>query len=278
MKAYQGQPKAARRSLRRSALLAALVGVVLLGTTGCSANTIWFIDLPEPGTEQAEIIANLWDGAWIAMWFVGFFTWGLMIWAFIAYRRRKNDETMPEQVRYNIPIEALYTITPLVMILGLFFFTVRDQTEILNLSDDYDQTVQVVGFRWSWAFNYVDEDAYEIGTPQEFPTLYVPVDERIRFELTSPDVIHSFWVPSWLFKMDVIPGQQNEFEVTPTKEGEFAGKCAELCGTDHARMLFNVKVVPRAEFDAHIAELKARGQSGQLETGRVNREGDLRQE
>lgn len=278
MKANQGQPTAARRSLRRPALLATLVGALLLGTTGCSANTVWFIDLPDPATEQAEIIANLWDGAWTAMWIVGAFTWALMFWAFIAYRRRKNDNTMPEQVRYNIPIEVLYTFTPLVMILGLFFFAVRDQTEITKLTDDYDQTVQVVGFRWSWTFNYVDEDAYEIGTPQEFPTLYLPVDERIRFELTSPDVVHSFWVPAWLFKMDVIPGQQNEFEVTPNKEGEFAGKCAELCGTDHSRMLFNVKVVSREEFDQHIEDLKARGQSGQLQTGRVNREGELVQE
>ena len=120
----------------------------------------------------------------------------------------------------------------------------------------------------------MEDDAYEVGTPEAFPTLWLPVDEKVRFELTSPDVVHSFWVPDWLFKLDVIPGQQNEFEVTPNQEGTFAGKCAELCGTDHSQMLFNVNVVPRAEYDAHIAELKANGQSGQLETGRVNREAE----
>ena len=63
------------------------------------------------------------------------------------------------------------------------------------------------------------------------------------FKLQSDDVIHSFWVPAFLFKMDVIPGQNNKFEITPTKIGTYAGRCAELCGKDHARMLFNVQVV-----------------------------------
>ena len=278
-------PVRAEATRRRPALRRALaIGAIAVGTmavaTGCSEstlNTVAFIDLPDPATEQAETIRSFWDGAWIAAWAVGILTWGLMIWAFFAYRRKKNDK-MPEQTRYNVPIEVLYTVAPLVMIFGLFFFAARDQSELTELTDDYDQTVQVVGFRWSWTFNYVEEDAYEIGTPEDFPTLVLPVDERVRFELTSPDVVHSFWVPDWLFKLDVIPGQQNEFEVTPNKVGEFAGKCAELCGTDHSRMLFNVRVVERPEFEAHIAELKAKGQSGQLETGMVNREGEKDQE
>ena len=97
----------------------------------------------------------------------------------------------------------------------------------------------------------------------------------MRFELTSPDVIHSFWVPAFLFKMDVIPGKTNAFELTPDKVGTYAGKCAELCGVDHSRMLFNVKVVERAEFDQYIADLKARGQSGLLDTCMSNNDGQM---
>ena len=82
-------------------------------------------------------------------------------------------------------------------------------------------------------------------------------------------MIHSFWVPAFLFKMDVIPGRTNQFEVTPNKEGTFIGKCAELCGVDHSRMLFTVKVVSQAEFDAHMQELRAKGQIGQLTSGRT---------
>jgi cytochrome c oxidase subunit 2 len=127
----------------------------------------------------------------------------------------------------------------------------------------------VSGWRWSWGFNYIEDGAYDVGTPGQRPTLWLPVDEKVKFTLTSPDVIHSFWIPSFLTKMDVMPGQTNEFTVTPNKLGIFPGKCAELCGVDHARMLFDVKVVTRAEFDAHIAELKAIGQIGAIDSGRA---------
>lgn len=252
------------------------MAIAALVLSGCSASEVAFVGLPDPTTEEGAITASFWEGSWIAAWAVGIFVWGLMIWAFIAYRRRRASDPLPEQTRYNIPIEALYTVAPLIMVFGIFAFAIRDQAELTNLTDDYDRTVQVVGFRWSWTFNYVDDDAFDIGTPQEFPTLWLPVDEKVRFELNSPDVVHSFWVPTWLFKMDVVPGQLNQFEVTPNEVGEFAGKCAELCGTDHSRMLFNVKVVTREEYDAHIEELKANGQEGQLETPRVNEEGDVR--
>jgi cytochrome c oxidase subunit 2 len=101
---------------------------------------------------------------------------------------------------------------------------------------------------------------------EEIPTLYLPVNKRIRFELNARDVIHSFWIPAFLYKMDVIPGLTNEFELVPQRTGTFKGKCAELCGEFHSEMLFNVKVVSQAEYDAHMAELKARGQTGRLET------------
>lgn len=266
----QGRP---RRRVR-----AAVVGLgalaITLTASGCTANEVFFLDLPEPVTKEGAIIQNLWNGSWIAAWIVGLVTWGLMLWAAIAYRRRHKDE-VPEQTKYNIPIEILYTILPLIMVLGLFWFTVRDQTEIITVSNDQDQTVEVVGFRWNWGFNYVDQDAYAVGTPNLPAELVLPVGEKIRFELVSPDVIHSFWVPAFLFKMDVIPGKTNVFELTPDKVGTYVGKCAELCGVDHARMLFNVRVVERAEYDAYIADLKARGQSGVLDTGMSTDEGTM---
>ena len=103
---------------------------------------------------------------------------------------------------------------------------------------------------------------------QPASVLKVLVDEKVKFELTSPDVIHSFWIPAFLMKMDVVPGRNNQFAVTPNTEGEFVGKCAELCGVDHSRMLFDVKVVSRAEYDAHIADLRERGQVGKIDSGR----------
>jgi cytochrome c oxidase subunit 2 len=262
------------RRVRRAILIGAGAAAVMLTSSACTANEALFFDLPEPATEEGSIIQSLWNGSWIAAWIVGIITWGLMLWAAFAYRRRhKNDA--PEQTKYNLPIEILYTILPLIMILGLFYFTARDQSELLAVSDDQDQTVNVVAFRWNWGFNYLDEDAYAVGTPDLPAELVLPVGEKVRFTLTSPDVIHSFWVPAFLFKMDVIPGKTNQFELTPNQVGVFPGKCAELCGVDHARMLFNVRVVERAEFDAYIADLKARGQSGLLDTGISNDEGQM---
>jgi len=261
-----------KRVTRKVGVITAITGIGLIAS-GCTANEAFFFDLPEPSTAEAPITQNLWNGAWIAAWLVGAVTLFLILFAAIAYRRRKNDG-VPAQTRYNIPLEALYTIVPLIMILGLFAFTVRDQTELIAVEDDQQQTVNVVGFRWSWTFNYLDEDVYEIGTPGVPPTLVLPVDEKIQFDLTSPDVIHSFWVPNWLFKMDVIPGKINVFQVTPNKTGTFVGRCAELCGVAHARMLFNVEVVERAEFDEYIASLRAKGQTGKLESERVDYEGE----
>jgi|TARA_B100001093_G_scaffold179066_1_gene171681 cytochrome c oxidase subunit 2 len=278
LRAKTGRSRSSRALIGTAAL--ALTGLAL---AGCTANEAFFFDLPEPASVEAPIIQNLWNGSWIAAWAVGIVTWGLMIWAAIAYRRRHANE-VPEQTKYNLPLEALYTIVPLIMILGLFWFTARDQSEILTLDNDQQQTVGVVGFRWSWAFNYVDQDAYDVGVPYgegspgEPPTLYLPVDEKIRFELNSPDVIHSFWVPSFLFKMDVVPGKTNAFELTPDKIGTYAGKCAELCGVDHARMLFQVKVVERDEFDAKMGELRAKGQTGKLDSDRINSDGQRPEE
>ncbi|TAK71192.1 MAG: cytochrome c oxidase subunit II [Actinomycetota bacterium] len=233
----------------------------MLSATGCTANEAFFFDMPEGVTNLTDRIRHLWEGAWIAAWAVGVLTWALIIYAIIVYRRRRGAPT-PVQTRYNLPIEIMYTVAPLIMILGLFFFSTRDQLAIQELSPEPDNTVNVVAFRWSWGFNYLDEQVYDVGTPGQRPTLWLPVDESVRFELTSPDVNHSFWVPQFLYKMDVIPGRVNRFEVTPTKEGTYAGKCAELCGVDHSRMLFDVRVVSRAQYAAHMAELRAKGQTG----------------
>jgi len=265
-------PEKSRRSQRRWGLLG-LVALIVVSTTGCTAREIFFLDMPEPVTEQGNIVSALWEGSWTTLWPIGFAVWGAMLFVIFVYSRRRNPD-MPEQTAYHLPLEITYTIVPLILVFGLFFFTVRDQNDILRVDENPQNTVNVVGFRWSWAFNYTDEDVYDVGTPFQFPTLYLPVDENVRFDLTSPDVAHSFWVPDFLMKMDVIPGKLNQFQVTPNKVGEYAGKCAELCGVDHSRMLFNVKVVPRAEYEAHIAMLKERGQTGQLETGRTNRSGE----
>lgn len=250
----------------RRAATALVLTATMFALTGCAAELIdqWERGgLPEPATEETPLISNLWVGAWIAALLVGVLVWGLILWAAFAYRRR--DVSLPPQTRYNLPIEFLYTVAPLIVIGALFYFTVNKQDEILDVSEEPDITIGVVGQQWAWTFNYLDDDVYDTGTTTDPTTLYLPVDQTVRFELKSPDVIHSFWVPSFYMKMDVIPGRTNVFQVTPNREGRFAGKCAELCGAYHSRMLFNVEVVSQNEYEEHLETLRDLGQTGVID-------------
>ncbi|GGL22462.1 cytochrome c oxidase subunit II [Phycicoccus endophyticus] len=259
----------------RLGLLGALGSLTLAGCASGDlrgdASTGW---LPHAVTEGGERVTNLWIGAWIAAIGVGLLVIGLIVWCVVAYRRRQGDTELPVQLRYNIPIEILYTVVPLLMVVVLFYYTARDENALVDTSTPPDVTINVVGKQWSWDFNYLDDNVHEVGTQailtgepgaeKTIPTLYLPVGERVEFALTSRDVNHSFWVPAFLQKMDTIPGRVNHFQVVPTQEGTFKGKCAELCGAYHSQMLFNVKVVPRAEYDQHMADLRAAGQTGLL--------------
>lgn len=254
---------AGSRGVRRLVgLPVALIGILALA--GCSSETTgeWKrLAMPDPVTVQGESTLDLWRGAWIAALVTGVIVWGLIAWVVVRYRRRSDDE-IPVQTRYNLPLEIFYTIAPVMMVIVFFAHTVRVQNIVLDEDPEPDQIVQVVGQQWSWTFNYPLPDgrfAYEIGTASYIPTLVLPVDEVTRFQLTSPDVIHDFGVPGFLIKMDVIPGRTNSFQVTPKRTGTFAGKCYELCGVYHSRMLFNVKIVSPADYDAYLQERVADG-------------------
>ncbi len=184
------------------------------------------------------------------------------------------------QLRYNMPIEVFYTIVPLILVLGFFAFTARDQQAIEErfAADDIDVKVEVIAKQWAWDFNYVNENVYSPGiqgqldddgpagslVQSELPTLVLPVDANVEFELEARDVIHSFWVVDFLYKKDMYPGKTNYMSLTTEREGTYAGKCAELCGEYHSLMLFNVKVVSQAEYDDYIESLRDKGQVGQL--------------
>ena len=272
-------PDTPRRKRRPALVLAGLLAVVVVTLSGCSAEVKrgWL-----PGSSEHEVtnqtgrITHLWVGSWVAALIVGVITWGLILWCVTVYRKRKSDDTLPVQLRYHVPLEIMYVILPIIMVGVLFYYTNRDTTEVQNTSAEAQNHVQVIGKQWSWDFNYLDDDAYDTGQHaqnvgsagtgvlRDQVTLYLPVDESVLFTLNSRDVIHSFWVPAFLYKMDMIPGKTNSFEVTPKQLGTYVGKCAELCGEYHSSMLFNVKVVTREEYDAHIKELKAKGQEGSL--------------
>jgi cytochrome c oxidase subunit 2 len=245
------------RPLRRVLRLGAVLAVVGIMATACDRPTFGY---PRGVTNQTPRLLNIWQGSAIAALAVGVLVWGMIFYAIIAFRKR--SDVLPRQVRYNLPVEVLYTVVPVVIVAGLFFYTARDESEVTKLSPKPDVTVDVIAFRWNWQFKYLDTGSgrqganpIEVtGRPGEPAVLVLPQNRSIRFVESSPDVIHSFWVPEFLFKRDVIPGRVNQFELTITKTGTFIGRCAELCGTDHDRMNFYVKVVPQAEYDTFIAD------------------------
>ncbi|MFF7233790.1 cytochrome c oxidase subunit 2 [Streptomyces sp. 2333.5] len=301
-----GSDRSSRRPMRRKLPQVLAAGLVLATATGCTYKDFPRLGMPTPVTDEAPRILSLWQGSWAAALATGVLVWGLIIWSVIFHRRSRTKVEVPAQTRYNMPIEALYTIVPFIIIAVLFYFTARDESALLKTSKKPDHVVNVVGFQWSWAFNYLEntdgnkstsaidssaldaipdkwkksapagaDGVYDVGTPGERnpqtgnpgPTLWLPKGETVQFVLTSRDVIHSFWVVPFLMKQDVIPGHTNVFEVTPNKEGTFMGKCAELCGVDHSRMLFNVKVVSPERYRAHLKDLAKKGQTGYLPSG-----------
>ncbi len=247
---------------RRLVLRAAALASLGLGATGCTLDEWTRFGFPVPITEQGDRILGLWQGATIAAIAVGLFTLALILGAAFAFR--KKSDALPSQVHYNLPIELLYTAVPFVIVSVLFYFTAVDEAQVNRLSEDPDVTVGVVGFQWNWRFDYADHNLAVLGRPGELPQLVLPTNRTIQFVETSPDVIHSWWVPEFIFKRDVIPGRKNKFEVTLKEgtEGVYTGRCAEYCGLYHQRMYFTVQVVSPQEYDRFIASASAAAAAG----------------
>jgi cytochrome c oxidase subunit 2 len=221
---------------------------------------------PEGGiTEQSGQMYDMWIGSVVTALLVGLLVWGLIFWCVVRYRKR--GEELPPQTRFNLPMEVFYTVVPFLVIAVLFYYTVVIQNDINDTSPDPDVTVEVVAFKWNWQFNYRDgvgpdagTVASTVGSSDQVPVLVLPTGQTIRFELASEDVIHSFWVPELLFKRDVFPGNlRNEFEVTieVDKEGAYVGRCAELCGTYHATMSFELRAVSPDRYQQYLSALES---------------------
>ncbi|WP_410588374.1 cytochrome c oxidase subunit II [Amycolatopsis sp. lyj-23] len=264
-----GQPE--RTLGKRTVRVAALAVLVALTATGCSGDEILRFGWPVGVTEQANQMRNLWTWAVVAALVVGVIVWGLIFWTATFHRKKKTadgePEELPRQFQYNIPLELFTVVVPTIMVCVLFFFTATTESKVLDKIPNPDVKVQVVAFQWNWEFKYEDANAAKpdgsgqvstVGSSGEIPLLVLPVGKTIQYDLVSTDVIHSFWVPEFHFKRDVFPNpeknnQDSSFQNKIDREGSFVGRCAELCGTYHAVMNFEVRALSADKFDQYIA-------------------------
>ncbi len=191
---------------------------------------------------------------------------GAIVYNAVRYRRRKGDDALPEQFHGNTKIEIVWTLIPSLIILALFVMSMVVLADVNREHTNDPLTVRVTGFQWQWRFEYFtgppdhlkpEGVTVEAEGQTKPPTLVVPVGEQIHFELESADVNHSFYVPAWLFKRDLIPGLHNTFDTTIESryaDQRFHGQCAELCGDYHNEMTFEVATMTPQEFDAWIQQ------------------------
>ena len=215
---------------------------------------------PVAVTTQGAAIRNLYTIVFLVAVAIFFVVEGLILWSVIRYHRKPGDDALPAQVHGNNIAEAVWTIVPTLIV--AFLFVISWQTlNVVNASSPAPETrISVRAGQFQWSFDYLAEDGTILYT-QLAPTgpdggLNIPTGRNIQLLLTSPDVIHSFYVPQFLFKRDVIPGRTNtfQFDLAENQAGQtFRGQCAELCGAGHSIMLFDVHAMTGADFDAWLA-------------------------
>jgi len=225
--------------------------------------------VPEPPTDEGRDIRDLYIFVLALAAVVFVVVEGFLIFCIIRFRKR--DESVPPQIHGSNTLELIWTGIPVLLVASIFTFSFITLDEVENSAAPEDLTIDVTGFQWQWSFGYNLDDlgpgsnpddpgSFQVlGTPDSEPELVLPVSERIELRLHAADVIHSFYVRDFLYKLDLIPGRNNSFTVTPRETGVFQAQCAEYCGTDHAFMRFSVRIVERAEFDQWVQEQAAGG-------------------
>ena len=270
-----------RGSARRAIVFffAALLALAAIGTASARAG--------QPGgiTDEAREMHNLYLFTLLLGAVVFVIVEGVLIYCLIKFR--KKDDSLPVQIHGSNIVEFIWTVIPVIIVIALFSYSFVVLRNIEHKENPVDLTVNVTGFQFQWQFTYCQNDLgkganaptqakdskYQgpctaeadefsiIGTAKDEPTVVIPLDEPVEFRLKSNDVIHSFYVRDFLYKLDVIPGRDNKFTVTARETGTYVGQCAELCGLNHSIMRFKLEVKTRADFDTWMADQKADSKS-----------------
>lgn len=273
--------------------IAVLVIWVVLTAAGL---TLAIVDLyPTTGSPEAEDFDNIFRVLIVMGMPVLMFVFAVVGYGIFAFRRRSTpsgsadavragDDGPPMHGRGLVPIIWL-GVTGALAVLVMVYPGLTGLAKLQTKADAYgwgategDLLIAVTGFRWAWTFEYCIEESgppstAEPGAESRCPAgtsgirlnagpgaaLVLPIDEEVKFEVESVDVVHSFWVPAFRIKVDVIPGRTTFMTIRPTRLGQFEDdvayrvQCAELCGQDHSLMRFPVRVVTKEEFEAWVA-------------------------
>ena len=248
----------------------ALVG--LLVTPGV-ALAEWGLNFPKPVSPIAQ---EQYDLHMLITWIVTvifIIVFGIMFYSIINHRKSKGAKAA--QFSHSTKAEVIWTVIPTLILLGMAI----PSTKALIMMEDTTEsnmTIKVSGFQWGWHYEYLDhgiEFYSKLSTPRaqikgEAPKgehyllevdkhMALPVGQKVRFLITSHDVIHAWWVPQLGGKKDGFPGFINEFWIKPTEVGTYRGQCSELCGKDHGFMPIVVDTMEQVDFDAWVAKQKS---------------------
>jgi cytochrome c oxidase subunit 2 len=203
--------------------------------------------LPAAASQEAVTIDDMFDVYFALIAFMFSLIMVIMLYAAFAFRRQSGDSTDAAHIEGNTKLEVTWTIVPVVIVLGLGAWGATTLSDLTRTSQD-EMVIRVVGQQWSWSFEYPEHDNIASGE------LVLPADQPVLLKMTSLDVIHSFWVPEFRVKQDLLPGRDTELRFTPTETGVYALRCAEICGLNHTDMVADVKVLSRGEFDVWVSD------------------------
>jgi len=228
-----------------------VVGLGALLLTGCQLPTFGAY---KGSTTQAQSTFHLWQGFFIAGIVVGGFTLLLIVWAIFRYRRRSDD--VPVQTQYHTLTEIIYTVMPILIVLGLFWATVVVENKVTAVTPNPGTTIHVYAFQWGWEFAYPG-GVKVIGQTTQDPTMVVPSGTNVQIKLHSLDVLHGFYVPEFNFSRYASPGYWTSFDLNVLHDGVYRGQCTQLCGLYHSLMFFNVRSVSPTAYATWLRTTRA---------------------
>jgi cytochrome c oxidase subunit 2 len=205
--------------------------------------------MPVEASAQATDIDWMWNLELIAMSFLFALIVVPLVYSLVVFRRRKGDTTDAEHMEGNTKLEIAWTIIPLFGVVAFAYLGAVNLAETRRVDPDA-MIVKVKGIQWSWSFEYPAVNGVSVISDE----LHLPKGKQVLLRMTSSDVIHSFWVPEFRVKQDLVPGRITELRITPIRAGNYKVRCAELCGTSHAYMEKPVVVSSQADFDTWMAE------------------------